>query len=138
MAQDIPNDQTGTSYTLVLGDAGKSVWCDNASAVAVTIPTNASVAYPTNTVILIGQEGAGSVTISGDTGVTVNGVSAGSFEIGEQYASVAIVKKGTDEWIINAAQSNKYQYLGTSGAISSAASVEFTTASDRDWETSQR
>jgi hypothetical protein len=50
MAQDIPNDQTGTSYTLVLGDAGKSVWCDNASAVAVTIPTNASVAYPTNTV----------------------------------------------------------------------------------------
>jgi hypothetical protein len=60
--------------------------------------------------------------------VTVNGVSAGSFEIGEQYASVAIVKKGTDEWIINAAQSNKYQYLGTSGTISSAASVEFTTA----------
>ena len=33
------NNQTGTSYTLVLTDGGKNVTLSNASAVSVTIPT---------------------------------------------------------------------------------------------------
>ena len=39
------NAQTGTTYTTVLADDGKLITCDNASAIALTIPPNSSVAY---------------------------------------------------------------------------------------------
>jgi len=57
------NDQTGTSYTFVLLDAGKTVTSNNASAVTFSIPTNASVAYEDGTGITIINKGAGTVTI---------------------------------------------------------------------------
>ena len=41
------NTQTGTTYTLALADKGKIVEMNNASANTLTIPTNASVAFPT-------------------------------------------------------------------------------------------
>ena len=93
------NDQTGTAYTLVLSDAGKTVYMNNASANTLTIPTNASVAFPSDTVINIVMEGAGATTVTGDTGVTVNGVSAGSGAINTQYQGVTLQKRSTDTWI---------------------------------------
>lgn len=94
------NAQTGTSYTLVLGDAGKYVTMDNASPNTLTIPTNASVAFPVGTVINVLMLGAGTTTIAGDTGVTVNGVSAGSGDIQTQYQGVSLLKIATDTWIV--------------------------------------
>lgn len=94
------NAQTGTTYQFVLTDAEKIVTCTNAAAVAVTIPTNASVAFPTNTTITVLQGGAGVVTITGDTGVTVNGVSAGGAAINAQYSGVTLLKTATDTWIM--------------------------------------
>ena len=95
------NADTSTSLTLALADAFKTVTCDNASAVAVTIPANASVAFSTGDRIDIWQKGAGQVTVSGDTGVTLNGVSAGGGAISAQYSAVSIVKIGTDEWLMS-------------------------------------
>ena len=46
----VANTQTA-NYTLVLGDAGKSVEMNNASARTITVPPNSSVAFPTGTVI---------------------------------------------------------------------------------------
>lgn len=97
------NAQTGTSYTGVLSDEGKVVTMDNSSANTFTIPANSSVAYPTGTIINVIQKGSGTTTISGDTGVTVNGVSAGSGDISDQYAAAALLKVGTDEWIASGA-----------------------------------
>jgi hypothetical protein len=97
------NAQTGTSYTLVLGDAGKIVTMTNASANTLTIPTNASVAYATGTVINVIMGGAGTTSITGDTGVTVNGISAGSGDISAQYQGVALIKTATDTWIASGA-----------------------------------
>jgi hypothetical protein len=97
------NAQTGTSYTLVLGDAGLIVTMTNASANTLTIPTNASVAYATGTVINVIMGGAGTTSITGDTGVTVNGISAGSGDISAQYQGVALIKTGTDTWIASGA-----------------------------------
>lgn len=93
------NAQTGTSYTLVLGDRGQTVTMNNASANTLTIPTNASVAFDTGTVVNVIMLGAGTTTISGDTGVTVNGVSAGSGDIQTQYNGVSLLKIGTNTWI---------------------------------------
>lgn len=94
------NAQTGTSYTLVLGDAGTLVTSDNGSAVAFTIPTNGTVAFDVGTVIAVAQLGAGTLTIQGDTGVTVNGVSAGSEALSAQYATASLVKVATDTWLV--------------------------------------
>lgn len=94
------NAQTGTTYVLVLSDAGKSVTMSNASANTLTIPTNASVAFSTGTQIAVTMLGAGTTTITGDTGVTVNGVSAGSGAISNQYGGVVLTKIGTNTWLI--------------------------------------
>ena len=92
------NAQIGTTYTLTLADGFGMVTFENAGAITVTIPTNASVAFPTGTQILLGQKGAGTVTLQGDTGVTVNGTSAGSVAFSAQWGVASAMKIGTDAW----------------------------------------
>jgi len=94
------NTQTGTTYTLVLTDAGKVVTLNNAAAIALTIPTNASVAFPVGTQITLIQLGAGLVTATGATGVTVNGVSAGNKATTAAYEGLALLKTATNTWVI--------------------------------------
>jgi hypothetical protein len=101
IASGVDNDQTGTTYTLVLTDAdNKSITMTNASANTLTIPLNASVAFPVGTKIPVSQLGAGLTTIEGDTGVTVNGVSAGTKDLGGIYTSALLWKRATDTWVV--------------------------------------
>lgn len=93
------NAQTDTAHTLVIGDRGQTITMDNGSANTVTIPPNASVAFDLGTVINIVQIGAGVTTIAGDTGVTLNGVSAGSGDIQNQYQGVSLIKVATNTWV---------------------------------------
>lgn len=87
------------SYTLVLGDASKLILMTSGSAQTVTIPTNASVAFPTGTKIDIVQTGAGQCDIAGASGVTLN--SEGSKKkVNAQYQVVSIVKTATDTWLL--------------------------------------
>lgn len=97
----VTNAQTA-SYTLVLADKDKLVEVSNASANTVTIPTNASVAYPTGTQINILQTGAGQTTISGTSGVTVNstGATTASPKLRAQWSSATAIKRGTDTWVV--------------------------------------
>jgi hypothetical protein len=98
------NNQTGTSYTTVLSDAGKWVTSNNASAVTFTIPPNSSVAYPVNSFISFGNYGAGKLTIAPGSGVTINGTDANRAFV--QYADGYIRKTGTDTWVIGGKTSN--------------------------------
>lgn len=66
------NDQTGTSYTLVLTDQSKDVRCTNASAITLTVPPNSSVAFPIGAVLLFSQGGAGAVAATAGAGVTLH------------------------------------------------------------------
>jgi hypothetical protein len=91
------NDQSGTTYTFVLADAGKTIRTSNGSAVTLTIPTNASVAYPIGTMIRIIQSGAGQVTIAPDGGVIMNSYGSATKTAG-QYASAILQKVATDTW----------------------------------------
>lgn len=97
------NAQTGTTYTLALTDRGQVVTMDNASANTVTIPTNSSVSFDTGSVVTIIQKGSGVTTVTGDTGVTVNGTSGGSVSIADRYQGVSLLKVGTDTWIASGA-----------------------------------
>ena len=92
------NAQTGTAYTLVLGDAGKIVTLNNASAVSLTIPTNATVALPVGTRVDLAQFGAGQVTIGG-AGVTIRS-SGAKLKLTGQYSCATLLKKATDEWLL--------------------------------------
>lgn len=96
------NAQTGTSYTPVLTDQYQVlITRSNAGASTLTIPTNASVAFATGTVITVLNIGAGVVTISGAGGVTVlsAGATAASPTLA-QYKSCALIKTGTDAWYV--------------------------------------
>ena len=92
------NAQTGTTYTLVLTDSAKFVTLSNASAITLTIPTNASVAFPIGTQVNIVQLGAGQVTVGG-AGVTIR--SQGSkLKLNGIYSAATCVKINTNEWVL--------------------------------------
>lgn len=93
------NTQTGTSYTLAIGDAGQLVTLANASPITVTVPTNAVVPFAIGTQITLTQAGAGKVTLVGDVGVTVN--SADSYlGLRTQWSAVTVIKTNTNSWIL--------------------------------------
>jgi hypothetical protein len=96
------NAQTGTTYTTVLADNGKLTTLTNAAAIAVTIPPNSSVAYPVGAQINMAQLGAGQVTVSGGSGVTVvsTGATATSPKARAQYSTLTAVQTSTDNWLI--------------------------------------
>ena len=94
------NAQTGTTYTFVIGDAFKTVTSSNASAQTITIPPNSSVAFAVGDRIDVVMLGAGTTTVTGGSGVTVNGVSTGSGAISAQYAAVSCLKLATDTWLL--------------------------------------
>jgi hypothetical protein len=98
------NDQTGTSYTLVLADAGGWVTSNNASAVTFTVPPNSSVAYPTKTVIQLFNYGAGKLTLAPGSGVTIN--SASGYLSLVQYTGGYLIKTATNTWVLAGQISN--------------------------------
>jgi hypothetical protein len=91
------NRQTA-SYILVLSDWGKIVEMNVASANTLTIPTNASVAFPIGTEIQVLQYNDGQTTIAGP-GVTLRSKS-GQLKIANKWTGVTLVKVGTDEWYV--------------------------------------
>ena len=96
------NAQTGTTYTTVLADNGKLTTLTNASAIAVTIPPNSSVAYPVGAQINAAQLGVGQVTVSGGAGVTIvsTGATASAPKARAQYSTLTAVQTSTDNWLI--------------------------------------
>lgn len=93
------NSQTGTSYTLTLGDGAKAVEVSNAGDHILTIPANSTVAFPVGTVIEIARMGTGSVTLTPASGVTLRHPYA-SLAIRSQFGTSTIRKRATDEWIV--------------------------------------
>jgi hypothetical protein len=90
------NPQTGTTYTLVLADAGKLVRCSNANAITLTIPKNSSVEFATGTVIYVEQQGAGVITVAPvDGDVTINSTAKKTWG---QYSVIELMKLDTNLW----------------------------------------
>ena len=92
------NAQTGTTYTLVLADAGKFVTLNNAAAIALTVPLESSVNYAIGTSIDLVQLGAGQVTVAGAGGVTVNATPV--LKLRAQYSAATLVKTASNTWVL--------------------------------------
>lgn len=91
------NAQTGTTYTLVLGDAGKFVTMTNAAASTLTVPPNSSVALPVGAFLEGAQLGAGQVTLTPGAGVTINATPG--LKVAAQYGTFGLLKTATDTWL---------------------------------------
>ena len=89
------NAQTGVTYTFVLADFTKLVTLNNGAAVAVTLPLEATVAWPTGTQLRLLNIGAGTVTVAGAVGVTINGTPLTL----AQYKGANFIKTGTNTWV---------------------------------------
>ena len=85
------------SYTLVMADAGKEVEANKATAIVITVPLNATVAFPVGTVISVLWYGVGATSIAAAGGVTINKVST-TLNLSVRYATVLLRKTGTNEW----------------------------------------
>ena len=90
----VQNAQTGTTYTLALTDFTKLVTLNNASAVSVTLPLESTVAWETGTQLRLLNIGAGTVTVAGAVGVTING----SPLTLTQGKGANLIKTGTNTW----------------------------------------
>lgn len=94
------NAETGTSYTLVIGDANNGVTMDNAAANDLTVPPNSSVAIPIGSVVTVVQLGAGTTTIVAGGGVTLYQDASFTLDLYAQYSVVSLLKIDTDEWVV--------------------------------------
>ena len=97
---NVDSSVTSTSYTLVIGDAGYLKRCSNASAITITVPTNASVAFPIGTTIYFSQQGAGKVSVSpasSDVTIQSEGNLLGT---AGQHAVIGLIKVNTNRWLL--------------------------------------
>lgn len=91
------NVVSASSYTLVASDLGKLVEINSATAATVTIPTD-SVAFTEGDRVDIIQTGAGQVTLSPASGVTLNSDSS-KRKLLSQWAACTVIKRGANSWV---------------------------------------
>lgn len=87
------------SYTLTDGDAGKLIEANSATTITITIPLDSSVAFPVGSQFNVLMSGAGSVTFSPASGVTLNYYGPSS-TIANQWSMATLVKRGTNSWLL--------------------------------------
>lgn len=89
-------DIEDTSYELRLRDVGKVLRFTSASAATLTVPAADQVlAFPTGATVEVYAAGAGGVTISAGSGVTIRN----NDDPLEQYQEVRLRLDGDDVWV---------------------------------------
>ena len=89
--------QETSSYTLILSDKDKIVEVSSGSSNTITIPTNANVAFPIGSQVIVLQTGTGQTTLAGDSGVTVNATPG--LNLRSQWSAATLIKRSTDTWV---------------------------------------
>jgi hypothetical protein len=85
-------------YTLTLADAGTCIVMNSSSTHTVTVPKDATLTFPTNTVIYVMRLGTGAVAISGSdiTVLNINGDTGTSIKA--RWGVAKLHKVGADNW----------------------------------------
>jgi hypothetical protein len=89
---------TTTALNSALAHEGGIVTMNNASANVYTIKPNATIAHSTGAQIDVVMLGAGVTSVTADTGVTLNGVSAGTGAL-TQYQGCTLIRLSSDVWV---------------------------------------
>ena len=94
------NAQTGTTYSLVIGDATyKLVTCSNAAAITVTVPPSL---FAIGDTINIQQIGAGQVTFAQGAGVTITstGATSAAPNLRAQFSACTVICTASNTFTI--------------------------------------
>jgi hypothetical protein len=94
-----------TGETLALTRAGGFLRVNAAANVTLTVPTNASVAFPIGCVILVCRTGAGPVFVTAATPATTTIRNQTLAESTPQYGVFSLRKIATDEWVVESQKS---------------------------------
>jgi hypothetical protein len=95
-ADTVTNAQAA-AYTLALADNGKMIEMSVGSANALTVPSNANVAFPVGTTLTVLQTGSGQTTLTPQSGVTINGTPG--LKLRTQWSSATLIKRASDTWV---------------------------------------
>jgi hypothetical protein len=123
-AVSYPQNAQSGNYTLVLADAGKHIYSTNTGAQTITIPTNASVAFPIGTIVTFVNRGT-TQTLFSASGVSILANGSSSALTTPSLApnnSVQLLKTGTNTWentfgvITNKTISMRYLVIAGGGA----------------------
>jgi hypothetical protein len=95
---DAAIDEKSASYALVLADKNKFIKMSVATTNTVTVPTNASVAFPIGSQIHVIQYGTGKTQVIGVAGVNVY-ATPGAY-LRAQYSSATLLKCDTNIWML--------------------------------------
>lgn len=93
------NNQTGTSYTLVLADKNRLVTLSNASPITLTIPADSTTNFEIGTTINILQAGVGQVTVVAASPAVVRSTPGTKFRA--QWSNASLYKWKANEWILS-------------------------------------
>jgi len=97
---DATIDEKSASYTLVLTDKNKFIKMNvTTTANTVTVPTNASVAWPVGSQIHIIQYGTGKTQVIPVSGTVTIYATPGTY-LRAQYSSATLLKCGTNIWML--------------------------------------
>jgi hypothetical protein len=93
------NSQTGTTYTLVIGDKDKMVTASNAGAITITVPPSV---FSANDQISIAQTGAGQVTFAQGAGVTITstGGTSSAPKLRAQNSAASVICTASNTFLI--------------------------------------
>ena len=87
-----------TTVDPALDDAGKYFRCTAATDITVTIPLDATIAFPIGTSLKFRQCGAGVVILDGEGAVVLNSIDGYSTETAQEGAVIEAIKIDDDEW----------------------------------------
>ncbi len=90
--------QSGTTYTLVIGDAGDYIQTTSTTAVTITVPPQSSVAWAADTEIYFEQNNTGQLTIAAGSGVTIN--SSETLKTFARSSVIALKRVAEDVWTL--------------------------------------
>jgi len=98
LLSDMATSAQSGSYTLVLADKAKVVEMSVGSANNLTVPLNATVAFPVGTQIHIVQTGSGQTTVVATGGVTIN--TATTLKLRAQWSAATLIKRAENTWVL--------------------------------------
>ena len=100
---EIPQVSLTADDTIALEDSGKHFYSNTAGNITLTIPTNATVAFPIGTAISIVEEAAGNILVNAAAGVNLYlaGNATAANRVLATYGMATLMKVGTDTWFIN-------------------------------------
>ena len=92
--------ENGTSRTLSSTDSGDFLITTSSSPTTLVIPESATANFTLGTEIEIAQKGAGAVTVSAATNVTLNASASGAVTVPNQWGGASLKKIDVNEWLL--------------------------------------